>query len=204
MSYEQFSDFRLHREVDLPAIRAFAREFEHLPSGARLLHLATDDPENCFALVFPTPPDGDTGVPHILEHAVLAGSARFPVREPFFEMLKSSPAGFINAMTGGVWTVYPICTTLEPDFFNLAEVYADAVFYPQITQDTFEREGHHLKLERPGDLESPLVRTGIVYNEMKGAYSNPEMVIHWRLSPNCSPVVPWAMMPAAIPLKFPG
>lgn len=187
MSTDQFPDFRLQREVPLPAIRVVAREFEHLPSGARLIHLATDDPENCFALAFATPPHSDDGVPHILEHAVLAGSARFPVREPFFEMVKSSPAGFINAMTSSVWTVYPICTTLERDFFNLAEVYADAVFYPQITRETFEREGHHLKLERPGDLASPLIRSGIVYNEMKGAYSNTEMVIHWRLKSKLFP-----------------
>jgi Zn-dependent M16 (insulinase) family peptidase len=175
------------REQNLPQIRAVAREFEHLPSGARLLHLACDDPENCFALIFPTPPDADTGVPHILEHAVLAGSEKYPVREPFFELIKSSPAGFINAMTSDIWTVYPICTTLEGDFWNLAEVYTDAVFHPQLTRDTFEREGHHLELERPGDLESPLIRSGIVYNEMKGAYSNTEMVIHWRLKKELFP-----------------
>jgi Zn-dependent M16 (insulinase) family peptidase len=171
-------DFRPLREVDLPAIRAFAREFEHEPSGARLLHLETTDTENCFALAFPTPPDADHGVPHILEHAVLAGSERFPVREPFFEMIKSSPAGFINAMTSESWTIYPICTTLEGDFFNLAEVYADAVFSPMLTRETFEREGHHLKLERPGDLDSPLQRSGIVYNEMKGAFSSPEALLY--------------------------
>src|SRR4028119_632505 len=136
MSYDQFPDFQLQREIDLPTIRALAREFEHLPSGARVLHLATDDPEDCFALAFPTPPDGDTGVPHILEHAVLAGSEQFPVREPFFELVKSSPAGFINAMTSDIWTVYPICTTLEGDFWNLADVYTDAAFHPELSRDT--------------------------------------------------------------------
>src|SRR4028118_159458 len=162
MNYDQFPDFRLQRELELPAIRAVAREFEHLPSGARLLHLACDDPENCFALIFPTPPDADTGVPHILEHAVLAGSEKYPVREPFFELIKSSPAGFINAMTSDLWTVYPICTTLESDFWNLAEVYADAVFAPLLTRETFEREGHHLELETADDFDAPLVRSGIV------------------------------------------
>ena len=177
----QFPDFQLVRETDLPQVRAFAREFVHQPSGARLIHLETADPENVFALAFATPPDASHGVPHILEHAVLAGSERFPVREPFFELVKSSPAGFINAMTSDVWTIYPIATTLEKDFFNLADVYCDATFHPLLTQETFEREGHHLELEESGNLESPLVRSGIVYNEMKGAYSNTEMVLAWRL-----------------------
>ena len=181
MSFQDFPDFQLTREVELPQIRARALEFKHLPTGLRLMHLATDDPENCFALAFATPPAASNGVPHILEHAVLAGSEKFPVREPFFELIKSSPAGFINAMTSDVWTIYPIATTLAPDFWNLAEVYADAVFHPQLTRDTFEREGHHLELAETGNVESPLVRSGIVYNEMKGAYSNTEMVIGWRL-----------------------
>lgn len=172
------ADFTLLRDVELPSIRAHAREFEHGPSGARLLHLETDDPENCFALAFSTPPDADHGVPHILEHAVLAGSERFPVREPFFEMVKSSPAGFINAMTSDMWTVYPICTTLEGDFWNLAEVYSDAVFKPLLTRETFEREGHHLKMEEAGDIASRLERSGIVYNEMKGAFSSPESLVY--------------------------
>ncbi|BCM90284.1 hypothetical protein IAD21_02135 [Abditibacteriota bacterium] len=172
------ADFTLLRDIELPSIRAHAREFEHGPSGAHLLHLETDDPENCFALAFSTPPDADHGVPHILEHAVLAGSDKFPVREPFFEMVKSSPAGFINAMTSDMWTVYPICTTLEGDFWNLAEVYADAVFHPLLTLDTFEREGHHLKLENAGDITSNLERSGIVYNEMKGAFSSPESLVY--------------------------
>lgn len=179
-------DFELVREADIPSIRAYAREFSHPASGARLLHLETDDPENCFALAFATPPESDDGVPHILEHAVLAGSEKFPVREPFFEMVKSSPAGFINAMTSEMWTVYPICTTLEGDFWNLAEVYADAVFRPLLTLDTFEREGHHLELAEPGDTSSPLIRSGIVYNEMKGAFSSPESLVY-RSSRNLFP-----------------
>lgn len=175
-------DFKLQREVPLPHLRAHARELEHEPTGLRLLHLETDDPENCFALAFPTPPDDDSGVPHILEHAVLAGSERFPVREPFFELIKTSPAGFINAMTSDVWTIYPICTTLEGDFFNLAEVYADAVFHPLLTRETFEREGHHLQVEN-----ARLKRSGIVYNEMKGAYSNTEMLLAYRLKNRAFP-----------------
>ena len=150
MSFQDTPDFQLTREVELPQIRARALEFKHLPTGLRLMHLATDDPENCFALAFATPPADSSGVPHILEHAVLAGSEKFPVREPFFELIKTSPAGFINAMTSDVWTIYPIATTLAPDFWNLAEVYADAVFHPQLTRETFEREGHHPRTRRAG------------------------------------------------------
>ena len=186
MTHNTHPDFQFVREVDLPSLRALAREFEHTPSGLRLLHLETSDTENCFALAFATPPDGDHGVPHILEHAVLAGSERFPVREPFFEMIKSSPAGFINAMTSNLWTVYPICTTLESDFWNLAEVYADAVFHPLLSRETFEREGHHLEMATAGDTTSDLKRSGIVYNEMKGAFSSPESLVY-RSSRNLFP-----------------
>lgn len=204
MSYANFPDFELLREVPLPEMRAHAREFSHTPSGARLLHLETDDPENCFALAFATPPSSNDGVAHILEHAVLAGSERFPVREPFFEMIKSSPAGFINAMTSDVWTIYPICTTLEGDFFNLAEVYADAVFKPLLSKETFEREGHHLKLETPGDPGSPLVRSGIVYNEMKGAYSAAETVLAWRLKNRLFPGGALGQDAGGDPAEIPG
>ncbi len=147
-----------------------------------LLHLfAPSDIENCFAVTFPTPPPDDTGVPHILEHAVLGGSRKFPVREPFFEMVKMSVATFINAMTSQAYTVYPVASTVKKDFFNLAEVYLDAVFQPQLTEDIFRREGHHLELENNADLNSPLRVSGIVYSEMKGAFSTPEALM-WKLA----------------------
>ncbi|MBN2448742.1 MAG: insulinase family protein [Lentisphaeria bacterium] len=172
--------FSLLREVPLPALRAVAREFLHGRTGARLLHLQADDAENCFAVTFPTPPPDDTGLPHIMEHAVLGGSRKYPVREPFFEMAKISMATFINAMTSQAFTVYPICSNVRKDFFNLAEVYLDAVFHPEIRENTFRREGHHLALEDNADPASPLTISGIVYSEMKGAYSSPDAMM-WRL-----------------------
>lgn len=172
--------FRLERSVDLPNLRATAHEFEHLPSGARLLHLHADDTENCFAVIFPTPPPDDTGLPHILEHSVLAGSQKYPVREPFFEILKMSTATFINAMTSQAFTIYPIATTVKQDFFNLVDVYLDAVFHPLLAESTFRREGHHLSLVDNEDLESPLTIAGIVYSEMRGAWSMPETLL-WNL-----------------------
>ena len=177
----EIDGFLVTRGTPLPAIRAIAYELEHIQSGARLLHLHSDDNENALAITFPTPPPDDTGLPHILEHAVLGGSARFPVKEPFFEMIKSSMATFINAMTSQSYTIYPISTTVKNDFYNLAEVYADAVFHPLLTEATFRREGQHRTLEDNDDLSSPLKVSGIVFNEMKGAYSSPESRI-WSLA----------------------
>ena len=162
------------RSVDpVPEVRGRAYRIDHPASGARILHVHCDDPENLFSINFPTPPPDDTGLPHILEHVVLAGSRRFPVREPFFEMLKMSMATFINAMTAPDCTYYPVASNTRKDLFNLAEVYFDAVFHPLLTEDSFKREGHHLA---PADADDPtgaLSVTGIVYNEMKGAYSSP-------------------------------
>lgn len=171
--------FRITRLTPLPDLRATAIECEHERTGARLLHVsAPTDTENCFAVTFPTPPPDDTGLPHIMEHAVLGGSRKFPVREPFFEMVKCSMATFINAMTYQAYTVYPIATNVKKDFCNLVEVYLDAVFHPELKEDTFRREGHHFALADNADLTAPLQVTGIVFNEMKGAYSSPESLMY--------------------------
>ena len=158
----------------LPEQRATAYQCEHQRTGARFLHLATDDEDNVFSISFPTPPADDTGVPHILEHSVLAGSRNYPVREPFFEMAKSSMATFINAMTGFDMTYYPVSSNVKADLFNLAEVYFDAVFHPLLTVQTFRREGHHFAPAKD-DAAGTLVRNGIVFNEMKAAYSLPDV-----------------------------
>ena len=179
--------FVLRAATEVPEVRSVAYLLEHPGSGARLLHLHTDDPENLFSVTFPTPSSDDTGVPHILEHCVLAGSRRFPVREPFFEMIKMSMATFINAMTGEDATYYPVASNVPKDLFNLAEVYFDAVFHPLLSEQTFRREGHHLA---PADGNGSvtgnvtgngganggnrLAISGIVYNEMKGAFSDPD------------------------------
>jgi hypothetical protein len=177
----QLHGFEIEAVTPVPGIRAVAVRATHRKSGARLLHIHNTDTENCFAVTFPTPPPDDTGLPHILEHSVLGGSKKFPVREPFFEMVKMSVATFINAMTHQAFTVYPIATNVKKDFFNLAEVYLDAVFHPELKEDTFRREGHHFRLEDNADLASPLRISGIVYNEMKGAYSSPESLM-WELA----------------------
>ena len=171
--------FQIEQIAPLPDLRAVAIRAKHRQSGAQLLHVFTPtDTENCLAITFPTPPPDDTGLPHILEHAVLGGSNKFPVREPFFEMVKMSMATFINAMTSQAYTVYPVASNVKQDFFNLVEVYLDAVFHPELKEDTFRREGHHLTLADNADLNSPLKVSGIVYNEMKGAYSSPESLMY--------------------------
>jgi len=166
--------FRVKAVTPVQEVRAVACELEHTGTGARLLHLHCEDPENLFSIIFPTPPPDDTGLPHILEHLVLAGSRRFPVRDPFFEMLKMSMATFINAMTGSDCTYYPIASTVKQDLFNLAEVYFDAAFHPLLTQEAFKREGHHLAPAQAEDPTGELTVNGIVYNEMKAVFSRPE------------------------------
>lgn len=155
-----------------PKLAAQAVRLDHQASGARILHLHTADPEHLLGIALRTPPPDDTGLPHILEHMVLCGSERYPVKDPFTELLRSSLATFLNAFTASDATMYPCSSLVEKDFFNLASVYCDAVFFPRITEMHFKQEGHHLAFETPGDIESKLTISGIVYNEMKGVFSD--------------------------------
>ena len=143
--------------------------------GTKLLHLANDDDNKSFAIAFPTPPADDTGVFHILEHSVLCGSTKFPVKEPFVNLLKSSMQTFLNAMTFSDKTVYPVASTNQQDLLNLIDVYMDAVLHPIIYTERriFEQEGHHYELE-----DGKLVYNGVVFNEMKGALSDHESVLY--------------------------
>jgi Zn-dependent M16 (insulinase) family peptidase len=174
---QQTDGFTVTRVETVPEFRCIAYELEHRGSGARILHLHNEDSENLFSITFPTPPPDDTGVPHIIEHSVLGGSRKYSVKDPFFEMIKCSMATFINAMTGSDYTVYPVASNVKRDFYNLADVYWDAVFHPTLSYTTFQREAHHLEFERKGDLGSDLRIKGIVYNEMKGARSGPESIV---------------------------
>ena len=184
---DQVHGFEVKAVTPIDELRAVTIELTHQHSGARLLHLYTEDTENLFSINFPTPPSDDTGVPHILEHAVLAGSQKFPVKEPFFEMIKMSMATFINAMTSSDHTCYPVSSNVKKDLFNLAEVYFDAVFHPLLTENTFRREGHHLAPADPDDPTGDLKITGIVYNEMKGAFSDPESRLYRSMSSQLLP-----------------
>ncbi|MEI8139144.1 MAG: insulinase family protein [bacterium] len=201
--HSEIPGFIVRKTTPVPALRGMAIELEHEVSGARILHLLTEDTENLFSISFPTPPPDDTGVPHILEHSVLAGSQKFPVREPFFEMLKSSMATFINAMTGPDCTYYPVSSNVEQDLFNLAEVYFDAVFHPLLTEGTFMREGHHLAPANPEEPTGKLTVSGIVYNEMKGVFSSPESLLFYTWLPKLLPDTAYAKNYAGHPDAIP-
>ncbi|MDD5705415.1 MAG: insulinase family protein [Kiritimatiellae bacterium] len=176
-SGQEIGGFRVVAVTPVASLRAQACQFEHLASGARVLHVFCDDAENAFSINFATPPPDDTGMPHILEHMVLAGSRKFPVKEPFFEMVKMSMATFINAMTGHDCTYYPVCSNVRQDLFNLADVYFDAVFHPLLTEQTFQREAHHLGPADPAQPAGALRLDGVVYSEMKGVFSDPEAIL---------------------------
>ena len=163
--------------TELGLINSDFIDMEHSPTGARHIHIGNDDRENTFSVAFKTVPTDSTGVAHILEHTVLCGSRKFPVRDPFFSMLKRSLNTFMNAFTASDWTMYPFCTQNKKDFYNLLDVYLDASFYPNIDRLSFRQEGHRLEIEGLPDKEWQLVYKGVVYNEMKGAMSSPDQVM---------------------------
>ena len=144
--------------------------FEHQKTKAKCVHLYNDDKNNLFSIGFRTPVFDHTGVPHILEHAVLAGSKKYPLKDPFKELLKSSMYTFLNAMTYPDRTIYPISSQVPADFFNLSDVYCDAVFNPVLSEYTFAQEGWHFDVENEKNGEVAI--KGIVYNEMKGVFSD--------------------------------
>jgi len=172
----------------LPWVRAVFHELRHGASGARWVHVRRADPENAFGVTFRTVPGDSTGVAHILEHVVLCGSERYPVRDPFFAMLKRSLSTFMNAFTSSDWTAYPFATQNPKDFVNLLSVYLDAAFFPRLEELSFRQEGHRLEFEPDPAGGERLVFRGVVYNEMKGAMSAPDQVmvraLHRALSPD--------------------
>ena len=163
-----FAGFELVREQFIPELDTAARLFRHGRTRAEVLSLVNRDENKTFAVTFRTLPSDDTGVAHILEHSVLSGSRQYPVKELFMELLKGSCATFINAMTFPDKTCYPVASTNLKDFYNLVGVYFDVVFNPLLESYTLDQEGWHFELEDP---EAPLCYKGVVFNEMKGAYS---------------------------------
>ncbi|KAJ3386763.1 Presequence protease, mitochondrial [Entophlyctis sp. JEL0112] len=164
------------KDFDLIAIK-----LKHNVTAADYLHIAKEDTNNVFAVGFQTTPLNSTGVPHILEHTTLCGSAKFPVRDPFFKMLNRSMSTFMNALTGSDVTMYPFSTENPADFNNLFQVYMDAVFHPLLRKLDFKQEGWRLEHEVPDDSTTPIVFKGVVYNEMKGVFSDVNNVFLTRL-----------------------
>ena len=165
--------FEFLEEFALPEHHARGLWYRHVNTGAEVFHVANDDPENLFAFAFKTLPSDSTGVAHILEHTVLCGSRKFPVKDPFIRLVQGSLNTFVNAMTYPDKTVYPAASTVEQDLFNILQVYGDAVFFPLLKQEFFKQEGHRVQYNEQGNLEL----TGIVYNEMKGNYSNHDSIV---------------------------
>jgi presequence protease len=167
--------FELTREQEIPELKTKAFLYRHIKTGAELLSLKNDDENKVFGITFRTPPSDSTGVPHILEHSVLCGSRKYPVKEPFVELLKGSLHTFLNAMTYPDKTCYPVASQNMRDFYNLVDVYLDAVFHPRLTPFVLQQEGWHYEL---ADGKDPLTIKGVVYNEMKGVYSSPDSLIN--------------------------
>jgi presequence protease len=163
---DRYLSFKVTQVIDLEELKATLVELEHVGCGAKVLHLSCDDPENLFCLSFQTLPNSSNGVAHILEHTVLCGSHKYPVKDPFFAMTRRSLTTFMNALTGADFTCYPAASQVEKDFYNLLEVYLDAVFHPQLKKESFLQEGHRLELKDPKDLNSPLIWKGVVFNEI--------------------------------------
>jgi len=171
-----YNGFRLDDEQNVNDINSIAQIFYHEKSGARLLYLKNDDDNKVFSITFRTPPEDSTGVAHIVEHSVLCGSRKFPMKEPFVELVKGSLNTYLNAMTFPDKTMYPVASRNEKDFRNLMNVYLDAVFYPNIGKcpETLMQEGWHYELE---NQEGEITYKGVVYNEMKGVFSSPDAIL---------------------------
>ena len=176
-SKSTLGDYTVTRREPIERLEGAYIELRHENTGARHIHIETPDDNNGFAVFFPTPSNDSTGVAHILEHVVLAGSRRFPVRDPFFSMTRRSLATFMNALTGSDWTMYLFSTRNEKDFKNLLEVYLDATFFPRLAEDSFKQEGIRFEFENPEDPNSGLRYKGVVFNEMKGALATPGAAI---------------------------
>ena len=186
MPHPAFQHLRSH---PVPALRLEFQEYRHRATGARHFHLAADDPHNAFMAAFLTVPQDSTGVAHILEHTALCGSQRYPVRDPFFMMIRRSLNTFMNAFTSSDWTAYPFASQNKKDFNNLLDVYLDATFFPLLDERDFAQEGHRLEFAQPDDPHSELLFKGVVFNEMKGAMSSPVQRLGQELQHRLFPTI---------------
>ncbi len=170
---EKLSAYRIVEQRTIKEMQSEGYVLEHEKTKAKVFLLSNEDENKVFCIGFRTPPNDNTGLPHILEHSVLCGSEKFPLKDPFVELVKGSLNTFLNAMTYPDKTVYPVASCNEKDFQNLMDVYMDAVLHPNIYKEEkiFRQEGWHYEME---EIDSPLIYNGVVYNEMKGAYSSPE------------------------------
>lgn len=202
MKIEQLEAYTILEKKEIKEQNSLAYLMKHNKTGARIVLLSNDDNNKVFYIGFRTPPKDSTGVAHIIEHSVLCGSDKFPVKDPFIELAKGSLNTFLNAMTYPDKTVYPVASCNDKDFHNLMDVYLDAVFHPNIYHEEkiFKQEGWHYEME---NVDDELTINGVVYNEMKGAYSSPDEVLAREimnsLYPNTSYAVESGGDPDVIP-----
>lgn len=188
---DQLEQFTITKAKFIDELGCIAYELTHDKTGANVIQLQNEDEENTFVISFQTLPDDSTGVAHILEHTVLCGSKKFPVADPFFSMTRRSLSTFMNALTGSDMTCYPAASKVEKDYFNLLEVYLDAVFHPLLNEMSFLQEGHRLKLKDRGKKSEALEIYGIVYNEMKGSMSSNESRLWQKVMEELYPDLPY-------------
>lgn len=169
--------FRLLRTQHIASLNLNVEEYLHAKTGAQHIHIAADNSENVFLVALRTVPEDSTGVAHILEHTALCGSEKYPVRDPFFMMIRRSLNTFMNAFTSSDWTAYPFASQNRKDFDNLLDVYLDAVFFSRLDPLDFAQEGHRLEFEEANKPDSRLVFKGVVFNEMKGAMSSASSIL---------------------------
>jgi len=203
MSFETdqiYSGFKLIKKEFIRELKSQSLFFKHEGNGAEVLVLENDDDNKVFSVAFRTPPENDRGVAHILEHSVLCGSKKYPLKEPFIELIKGSLQTFLNAMTFADKTMYPLASRNHKDFKNLMSVYLDAVFYPNITEETFMQEGWHFELESP---DKEMIHKGVVLNEMKGVFSSPESIIDRQLSHSLFPKTAYGFESGGDPVSIP-
>ncbi|MCQ2749351.1 MAG: insulinase family protein [Clostridia bacterium] len=197
-----YEGFVFKRSEQLKDIKCDGYLFEHEKTKAKLVYIKSPDENKVFSIGFRTPPTNNTGIPHIIEHSVLCGSKKYPAKEPFVELLKSSLKTFLNAMTFPDKTLYPVASMNEKDFMNLMNVYLDAVFYPNIynKKEIFMQEGWHYELLNKKD---PLTYKGVVYNEMKGVYSSPDSVLFYESCKSLFPDTIYAKEYGGYPEEIP-
>ncbi|XP_037012447.2 presequence protease, mitochondrial [Artibeus jamaicensis] len=200
---EKIHGFTVSQVTSVPELFLTAVKLSHDSTGAKYLHLAREDTNNLFSVQFRTTPMDSTGVPHVLEHTVLCGSQKYPCRDPFFKMLNRSLSTFMNAFTASDYTMYPFSTQNPKDFQNLLSVYLDAAFFPCLRELDFWQEGWRLEHENPRDPQTALVFKGVVFNEMKGAFTDNERIYAQHLQNRLLPDHTYAVISGGDPLCIP-
>lgn len=202
MQIEELTSYEIIEKRRIEDLNSLSYLLRHKKTGARVALLSNDDENKVFYIGFRTPPTDSTGVPHILEHSVLCGSEKFPVKDPFVELVKGSLNTFLNAMTYPDKTIYPLASCNDTDFQNLCHVYLDAVFHPNIYKEKkiFMQEGWHYEME---DEDAPLTLNGVVYNEMKGAFSSPDDVLYRQIMTSLYPENTYSVESGGDPKNIP-